>query len=125
MARKFSVGIDIGTYQVKVMVAESQPNGGRTIAKVVGTGFAESKGLRHGYIINQADVTKAIRHAVAQAEKSSGIKIKDAYLSIGGIGLSSVTSTGTAVITKADMEITDLDIDKSLDAAKNAIPQAF
>ena len=46
MAKKISVGIDIGTYQIKVVVAEQSNN--KDSPNIIGTGFAESKGLRHG-----------------------------------------------------------------------------
>ena len=57
MSRSTSVGIDIGTYQVKVMVAECAINGDG-FPKAIGAGFAESKGLRHGYILNKTDVIR-------------------------------------------------------------------
>ncbi len=125
MSRKISVGIDIGTYQIKVVVAEDIKHEDGTYAPhVIGTGYAESKGLRHGYIINTGDVTRCIRLAVAQAEKASKVKIKKAYISIGGIGLSSITGKGTVMISKADSEITDLDVKNVLAVAESEIPQS-
>lgn len=128
MSRKIAVGIDIGTYQVKAVIAEKAENeegkNGPAL-KVLGTGLTESRGQRHGYIINQSDVIKSIKSAVAQAEKSSGMKIKRAYLSIGGVGLSAVTSTGSVVISRADLEITDLDLKKALEVAETEIPSSY
>ena len=72
---KIAVGIDIGTYQVKVVVAE-QNNGLNSMPTIIGVGHAESKGLRHGYIINQNDAIRSIRKAIRQAERSSKTKIK-------------------------------------------------
>jgi cell division protein FtsA len=102
MAKKIAVGIDIGTYQIKIVVAESVKEEGKTSYKIIGTGFAESRGLRHGYIINSADTIKSLGVAIAEAEKSANIKIKRAYLSVGGIGLSSVFSHGSMIISQAD-----------------------
>jgi cell division protein FtsA len=102
MAKKIAVGIDIGTYQIKIVVAESVKEEGKTSYKIIGTGFAESRGLRHGYIINSADTIKSLGVAIAEAEKSANIKIKRAYLSVGGIGLSSVFSHGSMIISRAD-----------------------
>jgi cell division protein FtsA len=123
MRRKIAAGIDIGTHQVKVMVAEAVAQGDKVAAKVIGTGFTESRGLRHGYILNQSDAAQAIRNAVSQAQKTAAIPIKRALVSIGGIGLSSVTSVGTAVISKADSEVTDLDVEKALNSSQSSIPQ--
>lgn len=122
MAKHIAVGIDIGTYHVKVVVAEESPTSYGT-PNVLGVGYAESKGLRHGYIINQNDAIRSIRKAIRQAERTSHMAIKRVFLSVGGIGLSSYRATGEVMISRADNEITELDVDKALAAAQQAIPQ--
>lgn len=112
MMRNITVGIDIGTYQVKVVVAELVKENNKNTTKILGTGMTESKGLRHGYIINSADVTQSIQAAVRQAEKTSGVKINKAFVAVGGIGLSGITSSSSTMIGRADLQITDLDIEK-------------
>ena len=125
MSQKISVGIDIGTYQIKVVVSESVLSEDGTYApRIIATGEAESKGLRHGYIINIGDVTRCIKLAVEQAEKAAKIKIRKGYISIGGIGLSSIVGKGSVMITKADLEITDLDVKKVLVEAENSLPSS-
>ena len=78
---KITVGIDIGTYQVRVIVAEHDGSGnpGSDTPTILGAGSAESKGLRHGYIINSSEVIKSVGVAVRAAEKASGINIKRAF----------------------------------------------
>src|SRR3989344_4887954 len=129
MLRNITVGIDIGTYQVKVVVAELVKNQGDGNAKfstrIIGTGLGESKGMRHGYIINGAKVTQSIKTAVALAEKTSGVKIHKAFVAIGGIGLQGVTSTATTVISRADLEITELDIENIDEECEEGIPPAL
>jgi cell division protein FtsA len=125
MSRNIAVGIDIGTYQIKVVVAEQLREGDRLNPKILGTGFTESKGLRQGYIVNPAEVTRGLRIALAQAQKTSGIEIKRAYVSVGGIGLSGILSTGSSVTSRGDSEINDLDVEKALEAARHDIPPAL
>jgi len=120
MSKKISVGIDIGTYQVKVLVAETTSED--NLPKVIGLGISESKGLRHGYIINTNDVVRNLKVAIGQAERTSKVRIKSAYLSIGGIGLSSVTSKGSIMISRADLEITEIDLKNALIFAEENIP---
>jgi cell division protein FtsA len=126
MLRNITVGIDIGTYQVKVVVAElakkTDGESGRHETRIIGTGLAESKGLRHGYIINSADVTESIRKAALLAEKTSGVKINRAFISIGGIGLQGIHSTASTIVSRADLEITDLDIEKLNQICEKEIP---
>lgn len=119
---KIAVGIDIGTFQIKVVVAEMN-SVTSAMPKIIGVGYAESKGLRHGYIINQTDAIRSIRKATHQAEKSAGIKIERAYISVGGIGLSSVSSSGSVMISRADNEITELDVEKVSKESQDNIPK--
>jgi len=73
MASQIAVGIDIGTYQVRVVIARNGKGQSSSFPKVIGTGYAESKGLRHGYIVNGADVERSIRAAVLEAETTAGV----------------------------------------------------
>ena len=123
MSSHITAGIDIGTYEVRVVVAEQETEG--RLPNILGTGRAESKGLRHGYIINTADVTRSVSIAVRQAEKSSGVKIKKAFISIGGVGLSGIISQGSTIISRADQEITETDIEQAIAAAEESIPKAL
>ncbi len=123
MARKrIATGIDIGTSSVKAVIAEYHE--GETMPEILGTGIAESKGLRHGYVVNAKEVAESIRAAVAQAEKSSGVKIKRAFLAIGGISLESAVSTGSAFVGRADKEVTQSDVDKAVLAAEENLKKS-
>ncbi len=119
MSHRTTAGIDVGTYQVRVVVAENQ--GPNELPKILGGGAALSKGLRHGYIINGAECVKSVRAAVISAEKSSGERIKRAYLSVGGIGLSSTVSQGQAIISRGDQSVTELDLDVVIQTAEESI----
>ncbi len=122
MLRNTTVGIDIGTSQIKVVVSELVKENGKQTTKIIGVGTSESKGMRHGYIINTKDVTQSIDTAVRLAEKNSGIKINKAYVAVGGIGLSSATSIGNTIVSRADLQITELDIEKASTNCENNIP---
>lgn len=112
MARNITTGIDIGTHQIKVVISEYTDENKRHFPTIIGTGLAQSRGLRHGYIINAADTSAGITKAIQQAEKTAGISVKRAYLSVGGVGLEEVRSRGETMITRADSEVTALDIER-------------
>ena len=115
MSEQIITGIDVGTYQVKVAIVRvPKSRDERLLPQIIGTGFAESRGLRNGYIINEADVVRSIRSAVAQAEKAAGVSVKKAYLSIGSIGLDEMVATGEIITSRADSEITQIDIEKAV-----------
>ena len=120
MARNIAVGIDIGSYQIKVVVAESDPQ--TNTPKIIGTGIAESKGLRHGYIMNASEVVRSIKKAASQAEKTSGVQIKKAFLAIGGVGLTGNICQGGVMVSRGDQEVTDLDVKKVQEVCEAEIP---
>lgn len=117
MIRNISVGIDIGTSTTRVVVGEFLK--GNKDPKIIAIGESETKGLRHGYVTNMKEVIRSIKNAVTMAEKTSSIKIKRAYVSINGPTLRSEISNGEVIISKADGEVTELDISKALKICEN------
>lgn len=93
--------------------------------RIIGTGLAESKGLRHGYIVNKDEVTASIIEAKRQAESFAHVPIRTGFLAVGGISLDEARATGEAIISRADQEITDLDLEKASKAALDAAAPAF
>ncbi len=116
-------GIDIGTHYVKVIVSEKTD--GSEKPKILGYGIAPSRGVRHGYIIHHSDTVKSIRAAIKQAEKKSGVEITEVFLGVGGIGLSSTAINGQTIVSRADGEITDLDIERVIQESQEAIPTSI
>jgi cell division protein FtsA len=106
----YTCGIDIGTNFVKVVVIGFNKTKKET--EILATGISETKGMRFGYVVNADLVAVSIKKAIKQVENVLDTKIKRAYISIGGISLSSTASSGSVIITKADQEITNLDISK-------------
>lgn len=125
MARQIITGIDIGSFQTKVVIAEHAFEQGHFAPRIIGTGISETKGVERGYITDGAEAAASVRLAVARAEKAAGVKVKRAYVSFGGIGLESVATSGTIAISRADLEITERDLDLAFEAAETAIPKTF
>ncbi len=117
MIRNISIGIDVGTSTTKVVVGEFLR--GEKFPKVIGIGEAETKGVRHGYITNAALAVSSVEQAVKMAEKTSGIKVRRAFVSVGGTTLRAEVSSGSTVISKADSEVTMLDVRKALEEAES------
>ncbi len=94
---------------------------GESSPKIIGIGEVPTLGVRHGYVTSFADATATIKKAVKQAEKTSEIKINRAFVSVGGITLRADTSAGSAIVSKADSEVTMLDVHKALEDSENNI----
>jgi cell division protein FtsA len=108
----YTAGIDIGTHTTRVVVVSRNRETGDP--EVLATGQATTTGMRLGYIHNIDHVADGVKQALAQVEKTLGIRVRSAFVSIGGISLGSVVSNGSAIISKADQEVTQLDISKAL-----------
>ncbi|MFZ4500166.1 MAG: cell division protein FtsA [Minisyncoccia bacterium] len=120
MKQSLSVGIDIGSSMTRVVVTEYvSPDGGHP--RIVALGTAETRGVHHGYITNKDDATTSLTVALREAERELGSRIKTAAISIGGIGLQSVYSNGSAITSRADGIISSLDIEKAIQDAEGQI----
>ena len=115
--KRIATGIDVGTHATRVVVVEYTRG---EAPRIIGTGVSETRGLRHGYIVNKIDAMRSIGIAINNAEKMAGFKIKNAFLSVGGVSLESVISHGTAIISRASGEVSEQDLRKcELDAEEN------
>jgi cell division protein FtsA len=121
MTKNITVGIDVGSHLVKVMVVEHVKDKERKASRVIGVGKAEARGLKHGYINDQEEVVRAIIKAVREAEHRSGIKIRQATIAVGGVSLESKQVTGGAIISKADNEVTALDVQNAIKEGEQSL----
>lgn len=75
-----TVGIDIGSHSVKVVVLGPS-------SRVLGVGIAESAGVTRGSVINVETAAESVREAVTVASREAGLQIRECYLALGGEGL--------------------------------------
>src|SRR3989344_6027453 len=104
MIRNISIGIDMGSATIRVVVG--QMSKGEKNPKIIGVGEAPASGMRHGYVVNLGEAVSSVKSAVQAAEKTSGIRIKRAYVALSGVTLKSEVSAGLSIITKSDGEVT-------------------
>ncbi len=122
MADHIITGIDVGTYHIKVAIARlPKKSTGATRPEIIGTGMSESRGIKNGYILHEAEVARSIKAAVTQAEKNAGVSVKRAHVAIGSIGLEEIYSRGEIIPARADSEITSVDLEKVLQDSEERI----
>ena len=112
------VGIDIGTTKVCTLVArvESENN-----LRILGVGIEPSQGIRKGTIVDLQAASQAIARSIEKAERSSGLEVTAALVSLAGSHVSSVNSKG--VVGISGRVIDQDDVARALDAAQAvAIP---
>lgn len=115
----YTCGIDIGTSSTKVVVVGFDKIKNEQV--LLATGIAETQGMRFGYVTNIEEVTSSIKKAVSQVENTLGYKIRRAYVSIEGISLNSTYSAGSVIISRADQEITNLDVAKVITNSEESV----
>lgn len=121
MASHIATGIDIGTHHVRVVVSERVHHKGKIHRRIIGVGKARSNGLRYGYIINPVETIRSIQEAVAKAERHAGVKIRSAFVSINGVSLEGAQATGSIIVSRADAEITEQDVDMALRESEKSL----
>ena len=75
--------------------------------------------------MNPAEASQSVRQAIEKAEKAAGVTVKRAFVSVGGVGLGSAVASGSVAIARADLEVTNLDLESAQEAAEAAIPEAL
>lgn len=109
------VGLDVGTCCVRTVVAKIKADGSKP--QLIGVGQAPSCGLRKGIVVDIEEVVKSIVQSTQEAERTSGVPIERAYVSISGSHISTRTSKGVVAISRADGEVSKEDVLRAIEAA--------
>jgi len=116
-SNEYFVGLDIGTSKVRCVVGTIDQDGDSTQISVVGAGTAPNHGMRKGTVVHADEVANAIGAALEEAERVSGIHIKDATVLVNGAHVSSQSSRGVVAISGAGRQISDEDRQRVEEAA--------
>jgi len=117
MSRKNIIcGIDVGSSNIRTVITqiispEEKP-------RIIGVGTANSLGVRKGVIVNIEETLQAVNESLEKAERTAGITIDRAIVSIGGNHISSQYSKGVIAVGRADGEVTQDDIERVIGAAQ-------
>jgi cell division protein FtsA len=107
------VGIDVGTTKICTLVARVEP---QDKFRILGVGIEPSRGLRKGVVVDIESASKAIKRSIDKAERSSGLEITSAQISLAGSHVSSLNSQGASGVTGGVIDQND--VFRALDAAK-------
>jgi cell division protein FtsA len=113
MSAPIVVGIDIGTTKVCTVVARME-NDGRV--RVLGVGIEPAQGIRKGTVVDINAATRAIAHSIDKAERSSGLEITSALVSVAGSHVESINNRG--VVGVSNQVIDHHDVERAMDNAR-------
>lgn len=108
-SNEYFVGIDIGTSKVRTVVGIVDQDAGSNQLSVVGVGTAPNHGMRKGTVVHAEEVANAITASLEEAERVSGIHIKNANVLVNGAHITSQSSKGVVAISGAGRQISDDD----------------
>ena len=112
------VGIDVGTTKVCTLVAREEGVGN---LRILGVGIEPSQGIKKGTVVDMTAAAQSISRSVEKAERTSGLEINSALVSLAGSHVSSVNSKGVVGISGRTVEGDD--IRRAVEAARAvAIP---
>jgi cell division protein FtsA len=112
------VGIDVGTTKICTLVAREEAPGQISI---IGVGIEPSAGIRKGVVVDLAAASQAVSRSIEKAERTSGLEITSALVSLAGSQVSSVNSRGVVGINGGIIDQDD--VGRAIEAARAvAIP---
>jgi len=118
MDESYIVGIDIGTTKTCTLLARVE---GERNLRILGVGIEPSQGIRKGTVVDLAAASQSVARSIEKAQRSSGLEINSALVSLAGSHVSSVNSKG--VVGVAGRVIEQDDVIRALENAQAvAIP---
>ncbi|RME06766.1 MAG: cell division protein FtsA [Anaerolineae bacterium] len=107
------VGLDVGTTKICTLVARLE-TGNRL--RILGVGIEPSRGLRKGAVVDLQAAGAAIARSVEKAERTSGLEIDSALVSMAGAHIESQNSRGVVAVSGKTIEAED--VRRAVEAAR-------
>ncbi len=111
--KQMLAGIDVGTTKICSICARVDD----TKIEVLGTGWAPSRGLRKGVVVNLSETIDSVKASLEEAEKQAQMVVQSAYVSVGGAYIRGINSSGETEVHNRNGEITGEDVDRAVSAA--------
>lgn len=119
MSRDLSVGIDIGSHQIKVVAAGD--TAADKLPHIHAAGSIESRGMREGYAVDIPEITKKVEEVVDKTAGSMQYTIEHADIAIGGASLRATRVASSIGFDSPDHKITQEDIEETIDSAEEKL----
>lgn len=106
---RYAIGIDVGTENVRAVVATVGKDGKLT---VVGYNESKNAGMRKGIVANLAGPAEAIDKTLGEVERMSGYEINSATVSVNGAQILTTNIEGMIAVGDLEHEINFDDLDR-------------
>ena len=108
-SKRFVTGLDVGTENVRAVIASIDKDGGLAI---VGYNEGKTAGMRKGVPANLTGPAESIDKMLGEAERMGGYEVRAAYVSINGSQILSTKTEGMIAIGNAEHEVNGADLDR-------------
>lgn len=116
MRQRIIAGLDIGTHALKMGLAKINEESGDL--EVMDVMSEESFGVRKGTVVNVEELARRVFSLKTRMESTHDHHIEGVYVNVGGSHLYTVSSHGIVVVSRADGQISQEDVDRVLQAAQ-------
>lgn len=108
--------IDLGTDKCTTLIAKLSPDTKQL--KVVGVSAVPSRGMKRSQIIDLEQAMETVAESLDAAERMAGLEVRSCWVAISGGHIHSQNSKGVVAVAAPDQEITPLDIERVIEAAR-------
>jgi cell division protein FtsA len=109
-------GLDVGTEKVCCLIARVRPDEN---LEVVGSGYAQSAGLKKGVVVDLEEAATTIRKAAQEAEQKSRLSVDWVTVGISGDHIQGFDCHGAIPVNGKHHEVTTEDIAQVIKAAQS------
>src|SRR5262249_39745056 len=109
-------GLDVGTTKICMLVARTAADGA---AEIISTGYANSRGLKRGLVVDLDEAAASIRKAAEEAELKSGISVDWVTVGVSGDHIQSFNCHGAVSVEGKHHEVTAEDVAQVVHAARS------
>ena len=111
------ISLDVGSSNVRAAAAQINSEGD---VQILGVAAVKSRGVRRGSVIDIEEVSKSISEAIGKLESLIDNRVHDIILGIGGTEIKLQKAKGVVAIGRANGTVEEEDIQRVLEAARNA-----
>jgi len=121
MKSSYLVGLDIGTKKICTLIGQIKTEEDKEDLEIIGSGVAESRGLKKGAIVDMEKTVEDIKKSVREAELTAGVEVESAYVNVSGKHIQSINAKGSVTITGRTKEISREDVNRAVTHASNIL----
>lgn len=109
-------GLDIGSTSIRLAIGQSV--GDQEKIHIIGSAEVPAEGISKGIISSIEDAVSSISACLEKAERMVGVPVSSAWVGICGGHIISQESKGVVAVARSDNEISEDDIERSIEAAR-------